>query len=672
MPTWYLDQEGGNDANAGTSFATRKKTLQSIAAAGWAAGDAVRVMASPLPTALGVNGTWTQGSNAMTLSAAVTKNVDLCESGWVASANVTGTHPTTPRRQGSNSVQLAIASAFTTGLVAYKALGSAQDFSAFRQICLWFYSNGSVTAGQFEVRLCSDAAGVTAVNTIALPANPGFTWIRVVVDTGGALGASIQSVAVYAMSDPGTRTINLDNIFTSKAPGAADELTLFSLIGKNNTSPTSDEPFLPISVVNETTVGFSSASDESSSTPRSPKYRLASETTAAYVIQPIAISTQLTYSTAPTGDTNANPITIEGGWNRTDMSTKTWRTFMRRDVRASSVVVAAGAHGIIWRSLSACYAENSTTAGFAVRSVRGTLLDDCEAHSCYHGYRYAGDLTWVNFNNFSSYFCYNSVTFLNTVGNGSPPVKIKVKEWWGVGTGSYGFYISCNDTNERLWFAELDGGCIYNMEYSVYAGAGEGCARVSVRNIDFDSTIANDFYGRIRLNLWNTKHDSSTILGSAFANVGGRKVTLAGSVVDGVFRRFPYLTSGGNSLVTATDQRRTASDVSWKFSGATTSYPLSTARMCSVLCKANISRTVTVWARRDNTGNSLGRIRVPGGLYAGISADVTAVTSGLANTWEQLSISFTTTEDCVVDVFMEQEITTGATRSLWFDDVGVS
>lgn len=61
MPTYYIDFEGGNDANAGTSFATRWKTFTNGAtSARIAPGDTIRVMASPDPTSIG-NATWTDG-----------------------------------------------------------------------------------------------------------------------------------------------------------------------------------------------------------------------------------------------------------------------------------------------------------------------------------------------------------------------------------------------------------------------------------------------------------------------------------------------------------------------------------------------------------------------------------------------------------------------------------
>lgn len=62
MATYYIDFEGGNDANAGTSFATRWKTITNGAtAARIAPGDEIRIMASPDPTSIG-NATWTGAS----------------------------------------------------------------------------------------------------------------------------------------------------------------------------------------------------------------------------------------------------------------------------------------------------------------------------------------------------------------------------------------------------------------------------------------------------------------------------------------------------------------------------------------------------------------------------------------------------------------------------------
>lgn len=62
MTTFYCDYESGNDAAAGTSFATRWKTLTNGATSSRIApGDTIRLKASPDPTGLGQTATWTDG-----------------------------------------------------------------------------------------------------------------------------------------------------------------------------------------------------------------------------------------------------------------------------------------------------------------------------------------------------------------------------------------------------------------------------------------------------------------------------------------------------------------------------------------------------------------------------------------------------------------------------------
>jgi hypothetical protein len=74
MPTYYIDFEGGNDANTGLSFAQRWQTITNGAtAARIAPGDEIRVMASPDPTSIG-SATWTGGGRPNTISISSSTN----------------------------------------------------------------------------------------------------------------------------------------------------------------------------------------------------------------------------------------------------------------------------------------------------------------------------------------------------------------------------------------------------------------------------------------------------------------------------------------------------------------------------------------------------------------------------------------------------------------------
>lgn len=223
----------GRGDGTGTSFANRWRTVQTGAiAARHAAGDTIRLRATPDDTLVG-NATWTQNSKTVTLAAAVTANIDTCDTAWTAAANVTATaQATTSRREGTAYAQFVVAAAFTTGKIAYRATG-ALDLSAYQQLCFWFQANNTAGSGTIRLMLCSDTTGDVPIKSFYIPEYLATgTWMPMVFDTGAALPSNVQSVALYADTDPGTVNFWLDNIFAAKASSSPDALTLRSLIGK--------------------------------------------------------------------------------------------------------------------------------------------------------------------------------------------------------------------------------------------------------------------------------------------------------------------------------------------------------------------------------------------------------------------------------------------------------
>jgi hypothetical protein len=74
VATYYIDFDGGNDASAGTSFATRWKTITLGATfARIAPGDEIRIMASPDPTSIG-SATWTGGGRPAAINISSSTN----------------------------------------------------------------------------------------------------------------------------------------------------------------------------------------------------------------------------------------------------------------------------------------------------------------------------------------------------------------------------------------------------------------------------------------------------------------------------------------------------------------------------------------------------------------------------------------------------------------------
>jgi len=325
MATFYLDPEGGNDGNDGTTYANRWQTVISGAtAARIAPGDTIRIIGSPPKTNTGVDATWTNGTSAITLSTALNALITDCETAWTGSANVTAT-ASTSFVTGTRSCSLAIAAGFTTGKVAYFDLGSSQDYSGYQGITFWFQYSATIASGALDIKLCSDATGDTVVDTIALPAQTSgktSVWFPVYLDKGSALGSSIRSIAIYANTDPGTLTILLDNISTVKAKGSSqtDNLNLTSLVSKNTTG----ELWYALRSINGTAVGFDNGTRTSGAFSAVAGWYGTSETVALYkwetVKYPNTVGLLGTQISVQDSGSVGLPITFSGGWNRSDMT----------------------------------------------------------------------------------------------------------------------------------------------------------------------------------------------------------------------------------------------------------------------------------------------------------------------------------------------------------------
>lgn len=263
-------------------------------------------------------------SNIIKLTSAVTKDIVLTDNvgtvssnggNWTASANVTSTINTTgfmPTR-----VSLAVAAGFTTGKAAYKTIPST-DFSAYQQISLQFSQTAGtlLAAGDIKICLCSDALGAVIVDEFLVPAQPYLNTINIpiTINKGSALGSAIQSIALYVVNDTGAITVSMSNIIAVKSTSSADNLSLTSMIGKNN-----DEYFLPILGIKNNLVILTSSFTG---------YYGTTEMVNTYKIEPFyVLAVSGNAATINDGGTAGNYITFSGGWNRTDMSTQTSSTY---------------------------------------------------------------------------------------------------------------------------------------------------------------------------------------------------------------------------------------------------------------------------------------------------------------------------------------------------------
>lgn len=725
MATFYLDLESGSDAADGTTFANRWKTFNSGAtAARIAPGDTIRIMAATDQTSLGQNATWTVNSKTVTLTTAVTANISDCETAWTASANVTSTADTSQFKENTKSAKHVIAAGFTTGLAAYFATGTI-DLSGYQQVSFWIFNTVAVAASTLSLRLCSDVAGVTTVNTIAIPAIPSVSqWTAFTVNTGGALDAAIQSVALYADLDPGAVTIQLDNIIACKASSSADALSLTSLLGKVNnlnwvastvyavndirkpTSPNrngyrykvtaqssataASEPTWPqgigenvtdggvtwqcegledtwyaIQSINGTTVKLDNHVNALGSVGAG--YPGATETVTTYKREPIKLSAMSTTSGGGSltdiqdSGTAGNHITFSGGWNRTDMTTQTgetwvtgqngfgyavstngknYLTFVNYNTTRFYAVFSIGTLPNIWQVLNGHY-NNQSGYGILLNSATNLIAQGLISHN--NNLLTTGGFSMTDQNRATL----RAVSFCSHIGGSGLASSISYVSTLSV------VDIVCKN-NAAYGVAHLSGGPLSITGLITGNNTSGGINAPSISAILNNCLIAEstEFAAQTAYRdyiIYSQKHDQTA--------------------------NNHLLTTDGGTIVSATDQRHTASGISWKFLPTSTNraalYPLRLS-VAKVAVAASALVTLSIWARRDNT-NIKGQLFVAGGQIAGVPNDVTVACEPSINTWTQSSnLTFTPTEAGVVEVLFKVWDGVGTSNSFWIDDFAVS
>jgi len=631
----------GNDSNDGSSFADRVLTISSgMTAARTAPGDVVRIMKSEDPVSLGIDATFTNKSDTVTLASALTATIEACNATWTAaSANVTMT-ATTTRKEGSNALSLAIGSSFTTGKVAYKTLASTTDFSAYQKITFWWRPNATVAAGVFSFSLCSDSTGDTPVNTLTI--NQGGVsgaWKCITVDYGAALGSSINSVAFNAVSDPGTVTLFIDNI------EAANNLTLTSLISLSS-SPTAMD-FWPIRSIIGTTVKLDQGPNFSAQST-AQGFSGTTATATCYKREPIRIASGQT--TQEGGSSDSSRITYSGGWDTTAMTTQDGLTFI--DLGHDSGTCISVAHTYLsfekivtcrsaanwnlgassYTNLDTCGSIDGGTGNGAGIVGNGTgrfnhCIKDCTVLSCggiatiWTGKVKIDGLTVLSCANDHIHMgLTNSINIVarNIISNNSGTSGLVMHS----GSG-YFYNVTARDNSScgvRTPSNTISGVMrIWNLITSGTSSTGAFASDNSLIQIfnasltDAAAVGVNNSGGRVEVSCFgNSPTDNRTYEGNANTPV---IVTDASTV---------------HSPATLSQKHTPTSN-------HVANFPL-IQYIQSIPVAATGTHTFSVWVRRSTT-NVGARLLLRAGQCTGVLTDQTSDASASANTWEQLSIS---------------------------------
>lgn len=629
----------------------------------------------------GASGTVRKFNNAVVkLASAVTANIAVCgnqgeKGNWTASANVTNTVITSDFKEGGECQQIAVAAGFTTGLAAYFPTGTI-DLSAYQQVSFWIKQTAGTlgAASSCSLKLCSDTAGATAVDTINIPALGALNaWSPITVDLAGALGSSIQSIALYVNTDNGAQTFLLDNIIACKASSAADSLSLTSLIGKNSGT----EPWLGLQSINGTRIVLDASTNTKPTNSPQRGYSGTTETVTAYKRETIkttmAAASNTAVQTLTDSGTVGSLITFEGGYN-TGTSTVDGVTFFDGQNGLGYGVTYSSKNYISLLNISTTRYFN----GFYLFDTNGSVVTLVDANNSDVGVRMqwfaTSTLTVTNSSLCATYGVHisggaiqkNTFTLSNITSNGYSGLL------YG---GGYLNQIVCTDVNNNGYFGvDVSSGTHSTFSFATVKGNEySGLRLLGEQNYITLTDSPNNVQGSLSLGaglnfLRNSTLNSSTKISSMPAADAG-SILWSTNENNNTDTHFGY-TDGGliSSDITT---RHTASGISWKLAPTSTNraanYPLP-LKVGAIACAASVAVTFSMWFRRTNTGLTA-RLICKGGQLSGVAETSSSMTAA-ADTWEQLSVTVTPTQKGVLEFYAE--CWGGTTYSLYVDDVTVA
>jgi hypothetical protein len=670
MATFYLDPENGNDANDGTSFANRWKTLTNGATtARIAPGDTIRVIASPSPTSVGQSVSWINGAKTITLSTPVTANISTGASLWTAAnANVTTSVNTTDRKTQSSSTSIVIGSGFTTGKVAYLDFINPIDYSGYKQASFWIKLSTAINSGVLSLRLCSDNLGNTTVTTINVPAIPiANYWLPITVNVGSAFGSVIRSVALYATIDPGTLTVFLDSIIACKDAVDNDSLTLNSLIGKNSAG----EAWWTIQEINDTTISFDSLSNELPTFSRG--YYGTEGSATLYKREPISSYNIVTplLGTVNESGTLGSQIVISGGWDRTNMSSQSGDTWIYQP-SVTQITNNQSYTTIDKISFSRC----QIPILFGGDDKVGNVLDNCQVLSCDLGLTLNNELTFGTLIAAASSVSVGYSVKGSTLKCYSYSNALALKIYGGV---SIDTVLSANNAGPGV---VVDGPCYESVIYDLtvinnnvlglymYSNASLLIKKYTSSGNAFGSIYIGS-YETVDLSIRDTliSETPQVFWSNTSVNYNSR-VSL--EKYEGVITDIRQWVFGGLITSEAGADRHAAAGIAWKLSPIsdvrTVIHPV-TLNLGQIYVLANSAVTVKAWMKRTNITIE-GRLVCKKSQIAGVtSTQVSSISQG-SNIWQEVSISFTPTEAGVVEI--EVQAYGSTTESIFIDDLEVT
>ena len=270
--------------------------------------------------------------SAWTSAGTATTSINHSTSAWQSSG--------VEHLTGGGSDKIVVPSSQAVGKIAHYQLPSALDLSGYQQISFMIRSDAGGFTTADEIKLCTDTGGNTAVHTAPIKlrkANEKF-WVASVTDLGANMNSSIQSVALYRAATQSSQcTYRLQNIVACKDSSSADSLTHKSLIGLDDgiwyNINWFDKDFVCVKCADN----FAGAKWSYYNGGANAKWKTTGNAVNLYKVEPFYPSFAETtdedeYLDGPPSSYSYQGgvnLLISGGWNSTDMSTKSGATIIQ-------------------------------------------------------------------------------------------------------------------------------------------------------------------------------------------------------------------------------------------------------------------------------------------------------------------------------------------------------
>lgn len=599
-----------------------------------APGDTIRFPDSNT-RATTVTGDFHIGSSFVVLSSPLNVTLNHAVTGWETGLGIAGSSTST-RKYGTRATKFDVSGTFTSGLIGWSTIESGNNFSAYQQVSLLFYTNKALmTPDTLFIALCSDSSGVDIVNDLPIPAISGIGKLfPLVLDNNGPLGSNINSIALYSNTNFGSPSLYVNNVVACNASNTQDCITHRTIIG------TSGNIIYPIKWIS----GAAIAPEDQGIAETIIPFAGASYSGTVWAVEPFINPTKIIGGGATfvhhiindSGDTGS-PITYTGGWSKSTNQQVGYSYFDSLTTQGNGISISTKGFvnfeniGLIRYatpfSLSAynngsmtnCYASIATSTAFDCTNVRNNRINELKlirnvnalVFSTLCMNNYINGITLLNTNNIGLSF--STYAGNNFFINGS-----------SIGNVSYGINFTNgadNNTLENITTSGNNGGIALGNAVNVYL---RNCTIYDTNEL---AATISPTYGNGRI--FSMNHDNTA---------GNHKIFYEGGDITYQTGSVHGTEPGAWKMTTSNTTRKQNSPL-----------PLKIAEVAVV---PGTPVTITAWVAKSHATNQGARIVVyPDSTY-GVSTEQSA-TKADDTDWQNLSISFTPSVSGVIPVYAE-------------------